>query len=428
MTNQLLPVESNLTTEITSLIHKSVLSVREDLQDNPYIKEAIKVLSVQGYRSAIGCFWNAVVDDLRNKILYRSIDLFNKEIKLNKEIRCYEDFQNYINDDQLIDGAYKIGVIGWEAQKILKHAKETRHIFDGHPKSSDPSIIKVLDMFNDCIKYVLNQEYPAKIINITEYIEVLKLNTFDRNVIAVSNAFGDLPEVYKNELINRLFDIYIHPQTGSVLSSNVEFVAPILWKMLPKQVKLQVVRKVDQEIIKGDSNITNKAFSFIKLVGATIYLSQSAREYKIFPLIEKLKNNTHIWSIENECVRELSNYAEIIPSKHIKDYVCAITHTYIGNIGHSYQFSRTDFYANEASIYIPSMFEKFNNEMIDAFVETIKSSESIRRLISTPSKLRRLRNLALKVEDKVPASSQNFEILSLLIDETKEQDFIKKLK
>jgi hypothetical protein len=68
-------------------------------------------------------------------------------------IKTYEDFQNRVNDDQLIEGAYQIGVIGWEASKVLKHAKETRHIFDGHPKSSDPSVLKVLVMMEDSIKY-----------------------------------------------------------------------------------------------------------------------------------------------------------------------------------------------------------------------------------------------------------------------------------
>ena len=78
MNNQLVPIEENLTNEVTLLIKKSVLNVREDMQDNPYIQEAIRVLPVGGYRSAIGSFWNAVIDDLRNKILHRSIDLFNK--------------------------------------------------------------------------------------------------------------------------------------------------------------------------------------------------------------------------------------------------------------------------------------------------------------------------------------------------------------
>src|ERR1035437_1230872 len=138
------------------LFERCLNSVRPDLRDNPYILEGLRVLPVRGYRSAIGSFWNAVVDDLRNKIMARSLSLFNKSIQPTREVKTYEDFQNSINDDQLIEGAYKIGVIGWEASKVLKHAKETRHIFDGHPKSSEPSPVKVLAMMEDCIKYVLN--------------------------------------------------------------------------------------------------------------------------------------------------------------------------------------------------------------------------------------------------------------------------------
>ncbi len=164
--------------EVSSLIESRISEIRPELQNNPYIIEAIRVLPVKGYRSAIGSIWNAVVDDLRNKIIHRSLSLFNKEMKdrIGKECKTYEDFQNINNDDILIEGAYKIGVIGWEAQKVLKHAKETRHIFYGHPKSSDPSVFKVLAMLEDCIKYVLKEEYPLQIIDIDEYIKNMETN------------------------------------------------------------------------------------------------------------------------------------------------------------------------------------------------------------------------------------------------------------
>ena len=55
--------------------------IREDMQDNPYVIETLRVLPVGGFRSAIGSFWNAVVDDLRNKIMFRSLSMFNKEMK-----------------------------------------------------------------------------------------------------------------------------------------------------------------------------------------------------------------------------------------------------------------------------------------------------------------------------------------------------------
>lgn len=286
--------------EIRPLFEKVLSSVRDEVADNPYIIEALRVLPVGGFRSAIGSFWNAVVDDLRNKIIHRSLDLFNKATKIAPAIKTYEDFQNHVSDDQLIEGAYEIGVIGWEASKVLKHAKETRHIFDGHPKSSEPSVLKVLVMMEDCIKYVLNEPYPVQIIDIDEYISTMDSQAFDRNEIAAANALTEIPEIYKNELTNRLFTAYVDPRASSFLRSNTEFVTPILWCVLPKAIKLQIVRRVDQEIPKGDAIRTKYAFDFVTLVAANSYLSVTAREYIIKPLIDRLRENLDVWNVENE--------------------------------------------------------------------------------------------------------------------------------
>ena len=88
--------------DFAPLFERCLNSVRADLRDNPYILEGLKVLQVGGYRSAIGSFWNAVVDDLRNKIMARSLKLFNKSVSVGKEIKIYEDFQDHVNDDQLM--------------------------------------------------------------------------------------------------------------------------------------------------------------------------------------------------------------------------------------------------------------------------------------------------------------------------------------
>ena len=415
-------------TEIVPLIERAVMGVREDMRDSPYILEAVRVLPVQGYRSAIGAFWNAVVDDLRNKIMFRSISLFNKEVDLGREIKTYDDFQNYVNDDQLIEGAYKIGVIGWEAYKILRHSKEARHIFYGHPKSSDPSLVKVLSVIDDCIKYVLNEEYPAQIIDINEYVEILKSEDYDRNTVAIENALGDLPETYKVELINRLFTIYIHPDSSSTLTSNIEFVSPLLWQVLPKPTKIQIVRRLDQELSRSNALVTDKAFDFIHLVSGTIYLSHTARRYKIEPLVAELKSNIDNWDVENRCVRELKQFASVIVEECIDDYAWALTHTFVGYIGGSARFSRTDFYANGAAVHIPGMFQAFNDRMASAFIKAIQESKLLKGRIRSPSKMKRLRTLGLIVDEKVSDTFEDKEILSLLVDESKEEEFFGKIK
>lgn len=343
------------------------------------------------------------------------------------KIKTYEDFQNHVNDDQLIEGAYGIGVIGWEASKILKHAKETRHIFDGHPKSSDPSIIKVLSMMDDCIKYVLKAEYPLQIIDIDDYMAVIGSDKFDRNNVAIETALGDLPEVYKNELANRLFSAYIHPDSSTVLRSNIEFAVPILWQVLPKDVKIQIVRRVDQAIAKGDVAATEQAFVFVQAVGATHYLSQTSRRYKIQPLVTRLKDNLDNWATENATVLDLEPYAPYIPPDLLPEYVSALTHTFVGRVGHSHQYSRTDFYANGAAVRIPKMFEAFDDRAAEAFVDAIKTSNNLRSRIQYPPKMSRLRSLGNIVLEKVSDAFPNRQFLVALSDEQNQEQFFKEL-
>lgn len=414
--------------EVFPLLDKSLCNVRDEVRDNPYIIEALKVLPVGGYRSAIGSFWNAVVDDLRNKIIHRSLSLFNKSLALRKEIKNYDDFQNYVNDDELIEGAYKIGVIGWEASKILKHAKETRHIFDGHPKSSDPSIIKVLGMFEDCIKYVLNEQFPPQIIDINEYISTMNSSDFDRNPIAAANALEELPEIYKSELGNRLFLLYIKDESSSELRSNIEFIAPILWKVLPKEHKIQIVRTLDKIITESNANKTKKAFEFVRLVRGNIYLTSTSRSYIIKPLLEKLKSSLDKWSEENKYVELIEPYASYIPVDLVKDYVSALTLTYIGYIGSSNQFARKDFYADGAASHILNMFPLFDNNAISTFVEIIKENPILHGRIESPSKLNRLRTLANILLEKASETLPEKNFLELLTDTTKTREFFDEIR
>lgn len=413
--------------DFSPLFQRALVSVRDDIVDNPYITEAIRVLSVRGYRSAIGCFWNAVVDDLRNKIMHRSLPLFNKEINAGREVKCYEDFQNFVNDDQLIEGAYKIGVIGWEASKVLKHAKETRHIFDGHPRSSEPSVIKVLAMFDDCIRYVLNEPYPSPIVDLNRYVEIMDSSDFDRNTIACANALTELPETYKNQLTHRLFDVYVHPNTSSTLRSNVEFVAPIIWPVLPKSTKLAVVRRVDTQISQGHVDQTKNAFGFVNIVGANAYLSQTARHYLVQPLLNELTENLDNWAVENRKVRELAPYAANIPVDLLDDYVSALTKSYVGQMGSSLQYNRRNFYADEAALLIQEMFNVFDDAAAASFIACIRTDSLLRRRIEHPVKLARLRSLANIVADRVSVRFQDKELLDLLVDEEKTPDFYRQL-
>lgn len=104
-------------------------------------------------------------------------------------------------------------------------------------------------------------------------------------------------------------------------------------------------------------------------------------------------------------------------------YVNAITQTYVGRIGGSAYYNRTDFYADGAALRIPKMFESFDDESAHAFVDCIKNNSILKGRIRSQVKLRRLRNLGEIVNRRVSERFDEIEFLTTLLDETKEKEF-----
>jgi len=410
----------SITQDEIEYIAKALNDVREEFRDNPYILEARRVLSVQGYRSAIGSYWNAVIDDLRNKVLHRSIDLFNKEMQslLKKEIKTYEDFQNHVTDYDLIEGSYKIGVIDWEARKVLHHARETRNIFDGHPRSSNPSVIKVIDLIIDCNKYVLSKEYPHTVINIETYISTMDTNDFMRDGLVVEQSIGDLPDIYKVELINRFYDIYKHEATSTSLRGNIEFCAPILWRFLTRDTKHQIGNRVDRELQTGQERNFEQGSKFLMLVdGSLRYTATATRQVLFNREIKALEQNLDSWDIEGMICSRLEKLGMSIPEGLIDSYVQVLTHTYVG-----YQGQRA-YYSWTAASTIRNMFEKFDEQATTSFVKCVKESSLLRSRLGNKNQLERLRNLSNILIERTAPKTENYKFLELISDETKEREF-----
>lgn len=428
------PIKYDTKAEITipqdklEYLQKELTNVRDDFANNKYVKEAIVVLSAGGLRSTIGSYWNAVIDDLRRKIIHRSLDLFNKEVNPKKEIKTYEDFQNHITDFELIDGAYKIGVIGWEAQKLLHQARETRNIFDGHPDSSDPTLFKVFNMISDCNRYVLSQDYPLTIIDVNQYILTMDTDSYNRNDIAIEQAFTDLPDIYKTEMSNRLFTLYIGDNASTRLKSNIEFSYPILWKVISKEIRQQIGKRFDKLVVEGNGTTINKATDLLSFVEGLRYVSSASRRILYEPVIKDLEDNLDNWGAEGRAVQHLQRLGSTIPTELISRFVSAITLTYVGYKGGSYQFARTSFFSNAAAPKISEMFEKFDNSSADAFVETIKTNETLQQRIRYADQLNRLRTLGNILLNKPEIREDTKTFLEQLVDNENTKEFFKSLK
>lgn len=410
-----------LPAEKLEYLQRELTNVREDLIENKYIIEARIVLQAGGLRSAIGCYWNAVSDDLRRKVIHRSLDLFNKE--MNKSVKTYEDFQNHVTDNDLIEGAYKIGALSWEAKKIMHQARETRNIFDGHPDSSDPSLFKVLNMIADCNRYVLSQEYPIPIINVNDYITKMDTDLYDKHELAVEQAFIDLPEIYKGEMCNKLFTYYVGDTISTRFRANIEFGFPILWRVSPKEIRQQIGQRFDKMYLEGDGPKNEKGIELLTLIDGLRYLSTTTRKLIYEPKIKFLEDHLDEWNEEAIAVKDLEAFGSVVPDVYIVRLVTALSLTYVGYKGASHHFSRTTFYSNAAAPRISRMFEKFDNKSAEAFVNIIKNNMTLKSRIINAAQLKRLRTLGYILLNKPEIKGDTKSFLELLVDESKTKEF-----
>lgn len=353
--------------------------------------------------------------------MHRSLDLFNKE--MSKSVKTYEDFQNNITDNDLIEGAYKIGVLSWEAKKIMHQARETRNIFDGHPDSSDPNLFKVLNMIADCNRYVLSQEYPVPIINVNDYIIRMDTDAYDKNELAVEQAFIDLPEVYKNEMTNKIATYYIGDSISTRFRANIEFSFPILWRVLPKETRQQIGKRFDKSYIEGDAETNKKAIELLILVDGLRYLSTTTRRLIYEPKIKFLEEHLDDWSEEAMAVKDLDAYGSVVPDELIGRLVSALTLTFVGYRGSSYSYSRTAFFSNAAAPTVSKMFEKFDNKSAEEFVNTIKTNQKLKSRIRGAAQLNRLRTLGDIILNKPEIKDSVKSFIEILVDEEQTKEF-----
>lgn len=122
-------------------------------------------------------------------------------------------------------------------------------------------------------------------------------------------------------------------------------------------------------------------------------------------------------------------YAGFIPRDLVYQYVNSLTQTYVGRIGASYYYNRTDFYADRAALKIPKMFERFDTYSIDCFIACIRENSTLKsRVLSNAVKMRRLRSLGNVLFSIMPVGYPKADFIQALVDESMEADFVKMIK
>lgn len=248
-------------------------------------------------------------------------------------------------------------------------------------------------------------------------------DNYNQNEIAIEQALSELPEIYKQELTNKLFSVYIRDNASTTLRSNIEYSFPILWKLLNKDIRKQIGKRYDQIVVEGENNKIERATDVLSYIDGFRYVSEPSRKIIYDPIIKQLEENLDDWGIEGQAMQKLERLGTVIPTDLVVRLVKAMTLTYVGYKGSSMRYSRTDFFSNSAAPRISRMFTNFDLNAVDAFIKTIRETQKLKNRIRHKGQLDRLRSLGSIILHKQNLRDEQISFLELLVAEQKAEDF-----
>ncbi|MGB0663140.1 MAG: hypothetical protein ACPGMR_05065 [Pontibacterium sp.] len=388
---------------LKSVETKAAFDVAEHTKE-PLFSGALGHFDASQFKGSLQGLWDLVCDDLRAKVVGRSLNYFSdclhQATYASKPLRCFEDLETSISEEQLIVGAYFSGVIGWEAQRLLRNLeREVRDAPFSH-KTQSPLPQRFHRVCEQGVDALRAAAAPAPLIEVEEYVGALSSPRFHRNMARVDAELADMPSHYLSLIAHKLYGLYIKASSSRTLRANIDCVAPILWGLLRQSVRIPI-----NHLIQSDATWSHLAERFFRLVTvATVVPKPLPSEY-LSQLIQNVVSPYGQAQADTCCESErlmqvcalkaLVPHIRQVPEGCLQNLVLAAMHLYLSASQRSSGHSR---FNCSAVVFIPGLLRALSFRATRPFVQALVNDEVLRYQILSPVLLRRLRVLSQQIE------------------------------
>jgi hypothetical protein len=167
-----------------------------------YIEKAQRAAGVGLWDSVMLYFWNEAMHDLRRKVVAYGIEYFPSTQKLSDQDSLRED----INDYELIEGCFQLGIISKEAWFFLQQCRDIRNQYTAaHLSDSQIDMMEALNFIKNCVKYVLTHELPSPGFSIRDFMVRLSNHDVSDMIAEIEMGINDQAPEIRKIILNRLF-------------------------------------------------------------------------------------------------------------------------------------------------------------------------------------------------------------------------------
>ncbi len=334
----------------------------EQLSQSEYLSKFLSAVSAGLFDAALNYLWDETVKQLRKRVSSYDIQYFYDLLGLSEQRRSKlktEEDLSKITDDELINGALKIGVISEIGYRLLDDIKYMRNWASAaHPNQVTITGLQLASWLETCIKEVISLPMSTMVAAINELLKNIKKNELDEgDITSIATGFENLTEEKIQSLCNGFFGIYCRNETEEYTRTNIKKLLPKLWVYVIEDTKYQIGIKYGQRRVSGDVEGAAYARSFLEIVNAEKYIPDDLKDIDLKNELDNLKyahNSYNNFYLEAQYIKQINNLVTRRKiSKNIEnELILTVLDAFLTN---------THGISWEADDYYKEVINKFNN-------------------------------------------------------------------
>ncbi len=313
----------------------------ELIRESYYLSKFFVAVSTGLFDAALNYLWDETIKQLRIRVINGDIKYFYDVVisdERRKQFTSPEDLLK-LDDFDLIKGALEIGLITQIGYKHLDFIRYMRNWASAaHPNQAELTGLNLISWLEICIKEVIATPPSSIQVKIGQLLSNIKSEVIDDvQASMIVPFFTELSIEKADALAKGFFGIYIDEKTSQQTRSNINNLAPELWKIISEEVKSDFGIRYATFLANGDNQTKNEAKRFLEVVGGMSYLPDAVKAPIIKVSLENLMmahNSFNNFYNEPSFARQLravvGNHGTIPPQMNFQ-YVKVIVSVFLTN-------------------------------------------------------------------------------------------------
>jgi hypothetical protein len=360
-----------------------------------FLVQMKQALSVDLYPAAMRAAWDAVIDDLRKKVLAFGLQHF-ASVEGMPPIRSEADLHTQMTAHHLLLGAYKLHLLDEEAYVQLSHCMQ---LVMGYAQSnqfaSELDRLEVLNFVKNCVKYSLAVDGPQPGFDIKGLFERIENEDLTARLPEFEQAIARQPVDSTSTIARLLFRAYVEFFPTATRDANILRLFPHIWHVSTEQTRAQLGSEFVRIRLNGTNDQAGRAWSLIQLVQGASYLPDDflARYFdQLSDALLSAHNGVDNFYNEVEPAQRLLSLGARVPSSARSKYVRAVAVCFLGN-HYGVSFA--------ALPSLTTMLERFDAELVKVLLRQLLVDPDLRTTLLSERPAQRLPALLQLVESRI---------------------------